>query len=572
MNEDQATALFAPARERPVPPAAFTMDDVFAADDRLRHRRRKVAVVASVAAVVIAVVGAFALSSTGASRSVRPATVPPTPAPSVRVAPWLSGMTLAAVLSRVSVPSGSVEVATDPLAGSPSSADPLAGYPGYVKRSRYWTTTLTPKAAFAAVTAQLPDGTQLTASGKAGFSASYAAPDSVAVDGPHLDLLAVALPSGKTALSASAWEVVKPAKTSADRVQGNVTSVTGTLTDSSSEPVTVSRADAQLLARDINALPVHVDLGHQDCGQVPEELVLMFQTAQRDEFFQSTCGFVKANAVNVKTNQLTASSAFNVDVHRIFASLYQGTAGAATVGLPPSLNTVLDGIQVPPGSTQTGAAAVPGPAGQGSALVVDQITQTRFWRSPLSRDATLAWIKAHLPTSWSGGVVVPQGDQRAVGWVSPVNAYEFGPDLSIFVAPDGSGSAITVRVVEQPRRRKTTAETLTNVTAATLTTVPDGGSAPKRTIQLTPDQVRQLAADVNALQVARLVVSHGCMAGNTSRLLTFTTGSGERRFLADYNCGGVSLVGSKGWTGLEDSKALASDMDAALKADGQTHG
>lgn len=568
MNEDQASALFAPARERPVPPAAFSMADVFAADHRRRQRHGWGAVAGTVAVVVAVVVGSITLSGTVRSGGRQSA---------VTGATTVVALSLDQLMARVRVPADAHPVSSvSALSGLTNI--PYSEQPGYQERHRFWTTRLSAAEALKVMTGDLPQfmaaaGTSTgTNKGLANASASFRAPETATLYGPGLELYAQVLADGSTALSATAWQIPKPAKTSADLVE-QVSSVTATATDAAGKhTATVTGAAAQQLGRELDALWVKLTIGNQECGANPTFVLLAFHTASGIWQFQSGCGGVSPTAG--ASPMLLATPAFNAAVSAAFAGILPTPApsiapqppGAA--GTPPSLSAVLAAIPVPPGSTPVSASA----SGLSEGMTVGSdpktVRQYAYWTSPLSRPATVSWLNQHLPSTWQGGFDITVGSNESDAMLNgAVNPTEDGPNLIVSVVDRPSGSVIRVQAWADPLAAKSSDETLTNVSAVTLTTrdeVAPATQPPLQTVRLNAAQISQLVADLNTLPVhADGTIS--CTEGSPQVIIDFATDRGERRFLYDRNCRVLSLLHTSA-PGLSPSAALYNDVAADLAA------
>ena len=286
MNEDQASALFAPARERPVPPASFAMADVFAADSRLRRRRRATAVLGTVAVAVLAVVGFFALAGTGNPRAVAPQV---TPTPTVQ--------TLASVLDEIVLPPNSTPVAPDPTEKKQS----YGSGPGYQQLDKTWSSVLTPLQVIDAIVAHAPKTLPLKATGggtlggQPFMEAQYDATETQALDGPHVFLNAQAQSSGPAVLSAHLWETIKPGKTAGEVIPPGVTSVDASVTIFGNDkpiPARLTGLAAERLAEDVNDLWVKLTPEAAGCGGSPAsatDFVLTFHSTGPDRTFRTGC-------------------------------------------------------------------------------------------------------------------------------------------------------------------------------------------------------------------------------------------------------------------------------------------
>ena len=549
MNEDQAAALFAPARERPVPPADFAMADVFAQAALARRRRRLAAALTSAVAVLVVVLG-IALLTTGGSHQSAPASHP---------------TDLLSLVRAVPLPADATALTPQPL----PSNDTNEQQPGYVAQQQFWTTAQSPKAALARMTSRAPlgltpDGTSYgTTNGLSDVSAFFTAAETRTVDGPHLSLDAQTQADGRTELVVLAWQVVKPAKTADETVTGTVTSAT---MSSLLGSATVTGTAAQQLATDLNALWVTVAGYPHGCSGDPSQLT--FGTDSSTRTFTVGCGRVLP-VPTTHQPQLETSAALGNDLVRLFP----GLVAAPVASTPPApalsdLARVLDQLPAPDGSTGSTTPPVAALANVvGIANGDDLQTQTRYWTSTMARDATVTWLSQHLPSRWRGSFSLTAGDQRVGVYSGPATPTEYGPNLEITVVATPTGSAYRVDVSEQPLAAKSAAEHLSGVTGVTLLTrdaVAPTDQPPLQSVHLGGVKAQQLADDVNAL-VVRRPGRRGCTAGSLDVLLDFATAAGHTEFLDNQNCGFVTLLRGSG-PGLGTSGPLYDDVTVALKA------
>ncbi len=562
MNEDEASALFAPARERPVPPAAFSMADVFAEDSRVRRRHRVSAVLGTVAVVLAVVIGSVVVSNGGGTNGeAHPsATTPAAPAPS-----------LAELIAGVSLPPDAKPVAS--LGPNNFGNSPYADAAGYQQRVRYWTTKLAPAAALKALRAHLPAGMTYvdeghgTVGGLPFVTGSFRAAETARLYGPRLLLNAQAAANGSTELTTAAWEIVKPAKTAAETVGPGVTSVVGSYDGKQS--VTVDGAAAQQLARDFNALWVNED-PPSSCPPSANRVTLTFRGPGKTQTFDEACGLISSATGGPPL--LKSSPAFEADLRTYFADILPTPVPSsppvqiAPTPTPPSLAAVLNQFPVPPGSSRISADA----SGLSQGMTVGNdpsiIRRYAYWTSPLPRPATVRWLEQHLPSTWRPSFDITVGDNESDAMLNgPVNPTEDGPNLVVSVIDRPTGSYIRVQAWADPLVPKSPTETLTGVSAVTLTTrdeVAPANLPPLQTVKLTSAQIQQLVTDLNAMPV-HPGGSISCTAGTPEVILDFITKAGERRFLYDRNCRSVTLLHSS-VPGLAPSPAFYRDVAADL--------
>jgi hypothetical protein len=576
MNEDQALELFAPARERDMPPARFSLAEVYEADARIRRRHRRAAVVATVAAVVVAIVAASAFSGTPSRRSLQPtATASPT------------GADLLSLLDRIVLPADAVQVESNPLQADSLQQSPYASLAGYVERSRYWTSTLSPKAALAAVTARPPAGTSIsttesgTYQGRPELGVTYDKPETSGLDGPHLSLRAETMPSGGTAITADAWEIVKPAKVVADLVRGTVTSVTvgyWAFRGANTRPFLqreVSGRQADQLAADINALWVRGVPPHE-CGPSPVTISLTFQTSVATQSFSSVCGTVAPDGVEGPA--LKTSTALSKHLDADFGSLMPTPKpSTSSEGLPatsaaaaPSLVRLLDRIPVPGNARQVSSPADGEPADAAGYSGQPGYEQAaRYWTTSLTPAAAIAAMTARSPAGMTGGVMPPmpnkgrpdaQADYKAADSSSLV-----GPRLHLYAIalPDG-GTAISALAWDIQNSAKPAADLVAGTVVSVTGRYSYGNGGPQ-TGTLTGAPARQLGADFNALLVNTAPAGQGCARPAASLTLTFHTTHGDKAVKA--TCGGVTVLpSSRAAPDLETSNAFNLDVNQAFVA------
>ena len=299
------------------------------------------------------------------------------------------------------------------MPGEPGYSD----QPGYHSVVRYWTTSLAPDKAIAAMAVHPYPG--LTGGyepeptkGVADAQANYSAKPNDGVIGPRLQLYAISLPDGRTAVHAFAWEVDNSAKPDADRITGTVTSVTGA---TSSGSTTIKGDTAQQLVRDFNALLITAHPNH--CGPNVFSVVLTFHTRTGDVLATDACGDVTLNGGRVV---LEASDAFNLDINTDFVSLLP-TPLPSSAPLPtsqvtpaPSAAPTKNTDQVITDSPTSVTLEAVLPAGKGLQRWTDQtFVATGAWRRRLcttSRShrwsaAAPSWLPSAGPVGdASGGV------------------------------------------------------------------------------------------------------------------------------------------------------------------------
>ena len=230
------------------------------------------------------------------------------------------------------------------------------------------------------------------------------------------------------------------------------------------------------------------------------------------------------------------------------------------------LAAALDRIPLPSGSVRLAKPAVSKQYGMSPSNSPAKVTRTGYWRSPLTRLATIAWMASHLAPMWTGGTEGTIGSTTTAAEYDqpPGNTLE-GPNFTVSVADLAGGSSVMVSAWVIPLPAKSAAEILTGVIGATVRTkdpVSPMGVRPLRRVTVAPDQVQQLAAAVNALGVDD-GSPRSCTDGTPEVVLDFTTVSGARRWIVDEDCGTVSLEPAVGPT-LDPSNALGKVVAAAL--------
>ena len=157
------------------------------------------------------------------------------------------------------------------------------------------------------------------------------------------------------------------------------------------------------------------------------------------------------------------------------------------------------------------------------------------WSSPISMNATVAWITAHMAPTWAPGDLNKYNLGRSQEWDGPANASTDGPNLTITVTARGKGAVVEVATWTMPLGDKSARETLTGVTGATAQVTNDNGSfVSPFSVTLSLAQAERFARDINALAVDH-PVPRGGLAGTPNVTLTFQTTQGQRPFLAMRN-------------------------------------
>ena len=177
--------------------------------------------------------------------------------------------------------------------------------------------------------------------------ASYRATDTAARIGPRVELYAVALPDGRTAVSALAWQIDESAKPAADRVTGTVGSVTGTYSDPAGTPQTgtVAGSRAQQLAADFNDLLMSSPTEAAQCPSSAPLLTLVFHTSNGEKSVRDACGYLTLSPPEAAP--LEATDAFDLDVNRDFQSLMpEPLASSAPLPTVAASATLVVGIDV----------------------------------------------------------------------------------------------------------------------------------------------------------------------------------------------------------------------------------
>jgi hypothetical protein len=226
----------------------------------------------------------------------------------------------------------------------------------------------------------------------------------------------------------------------------------------------------------------------------------------------------------------------------------------------PSTPSAFTAVSLPQGSVRLATGAHDSP------LPLDHPDGSRVsyqdWSSPLSMNATMTWITAHMPPSWSPGGLDKYNLGRLEEWDAPANPTEDGPNLTVTVTAKGKASLVEVAAWSMPFSGKSANETLRGVTGATARVTNDNGSFVKPfTMTLSGDQAQRFAADINALAVDHPVSRSG-LAGFPDVTLTFQTPRGEQSFLASRNGYLVQSLG--GGRDLIMSAALWHELDSDI--------
>jgi hypothetical protein len=574
MNEDQASALFAPARERPVPPAAFTMADVFAADARLRRRRRTTAVVGTVAAAVLAVVGFFALSGTGTPRAVTPEVTP---------SPTQTTQSLASLVDQIQVPPNSTLVRMDPTGTNTR----YGTGPGFQQVDRYWTSQHTPLEVITSVVNQAPASLPLkpagggTVGGRIYDDVQFDAPETQALDGPHVFVDARELGSGLTALSIHGWETVKPAKTADELLSGPVISAEAGIGFNEALQVdSVTGLAAQRLADDLNAL--WVKLTHESsCGAPAPQFAktldsITFDTASGSRSFDFSCDSVSPSPQANGDPVLWLSRAFVYDLQADFGKDLsvplqnldwlegpQPTPAAA----PANLAAIIDHLTPPAGAKQIDP---PPDLEDGQPGYADQPgyeQATSAWTTTLDPDAAIAALAANPPPGMTGGVQVPGGPggkgpaETDASYKTPETVTTIGPRLELSAIEKTPGiTTIEALAWQIDKTAKPVRDTVTGKVTAVWGSWSVGAN---NAMEVTGPTAQRLADDVNALLVNHSPLPHGCGPSTAALTLTFQTSTGEHTF-AD-SCGLVRVLPSTtGLPELQTSDALNLDVNTAF--------
>jgi hypothetical protein len=184
------------------------------------------------------------------------------------------------------------------------------------------------------------------------------------------------------------------------------------------------------------------------------------------------------------------------------------------------------------------------------------------WSSPISMNATVAWITAHMAPTWLPGDLNKYNLGRDQEWDGPANPKADGTHLTVTVTAKGNGAIVEVAAWSMPLGGKPAKETLSGVTGATAHVTNDNGSYIKPfSITLTTAQAQRFAGEINALAVEHPVASTGT-AGVPDVTLTFETDHGPRAFLAARNDDDVQSLG--GGPGLIMSGSLEHELNVDI--------
>ena len=232
------------------------------------------------------------------------------------------------------------------------------------------------------------------------------------------------------------------------------------------------------------------------------------------------------------------------------------------------LQATLNQTPLPPGSVRLQAAVEPSQPGISVANAPSKVTAVGYWRSPLSRLDTMTWLAAHLPPTWTGGGMGTMGGTTSTAEYDRKSSDGLeGPNLTFSVADLPSGSSIIVTAWEIPLKAKSAEESLTSVTAATVSTKDELAPMdvlPLRHITLDAVQAQRLASKINALGVDD-GSAHGCTAGTPDVVMDFTTEAGNRKFLYSRDCHSLEPVGDPKGPVLSTDGPLYREVDALLK-------
>ena len=220
------------------------------------------------------------------------------------------------------------------------------------------------------------------------------------------------------------------------------------------------------------------------------------------------------------------------------------SAAAASAGQPADLVETLAQLPLPTGSVRLTKAGIANQATVGVSNAATKKSVVGYWRSPLSRDATLTWLAQHLAPTWKGGGLGSSNDVQMVEYDRQPTPSLEGPNLTISVAPDGTGASVIVTAWEIPVAAKSNYETLAGVTGATVSTKDEVAPLtvpPLQSVTLDAAQAEKLAAAFNALPVDD-GSPHGCTAGTPDVVLDFSTTAGHRTFLYSRDCHDVTTI------------------------------
>lgn len=547
MNEDEALELFAPARERVMPAATFSMTEVYAADARRRRRRRSAAVAATVA-VVIVIVAAFAVSGPGGGRALRPVTTPSTAPPS-----------LAALLDQLQLPADARP--------TPEPADlhsPYEGQSGSQQQVRSWTTSLAPAAALAAMTGHPLAGVASQNSGQgtkgdlAYVTATWTTPETATVYGPEVDVEALQRTGGGSTISALAWQLNKPAKSADDLVAGRVDSVVGTVADvggAHARRATVSGDQARRLAADINALWVDVAPPSAGCGAGPYAtgLELDFHSSTGDSSFSDVCGVVAPVRNKAGVPGLEPSAALERDLATAFAfaALLPAStpSGPTSPAGPDDLVSLLDQVPVPSDAQRVSSTADDQLAtAYGYSDQPGYEQAKRYWRTGSTPADAIAAMTARPPAGMTGGVEVRGPNKGPADAEASYRAADtadlIGPRLDLYaIALPAGGSAISALAWDIRTASKPAADRVTG-TVSSVTATYDEGTASPRTTTVAGTKAGRLADAFNGLLVNASHAVPACAQAAATLTLTFHTSTGDR--MVSDSCGFVTVLPASG--------------------------
>lgn len=539
MNEQDARALFAPARARGLPAPSISMTQVYEAQARQRRRRRRSAIVACLTLVLATGVGAALLSAS----PTRPEPVG-SPVKAAALPPTLDG-----ALDELVLPPGSTQVSPMPTA-TPLVMEAGGNGPSTVHRSRYWTSPLSRAATIAWLQGHTPVewsfGTTATIGGDT-TAGSWELPVNPGEDGPHLSVSVQDLPSGSAVL-VDAYETPRPAKAATETVV-DVDSVT--VTRGGGHPaVTVGGDDAHRLAADLDALVTNsgsegISDGISCADSTPT--TLSFASAADVRTFVVDCDEVSPAGPG-QAPGLDASDALLTDVASVLAG--KSTAPYA----------VLAQLTPPPGAPRLAAAPdqeLADPSAYASVPGYQQ--QQWFWRSTQSPADALAAMTAHPPAGLiADGSGTGTDSGRAMvsaSYTGADTAASYGPNLTLIAEalPDGS-TGVTAQAWEIVKPAKPATFTVVGpVSAVTATRAGD-----PQQVTVTGDQATQLTTDFDALGV-NAIPPHECGASPLELTITFVTAAGSQTYVS--GCGTVQLSPQTGSLMLATSTTFGDDVD-----------
>ena len=233
------------------------------------------------------------------------------------------------------------------------------------------------------------------------------------------------------------------------------------------------------------------------------------------------------------------------------------SAGSSAPAAAPSLTSAFTVVSLPQGTVRLtpGAHASPLPIGHAGGSRVSY----EDWSSPISMNATMAWITEHMPTGWLPGDLDKYNLGRLQEWDGPAGPATDGPNLTVTVTAAGKGAVVEIAAWTMPFGAKSAKETVSAVTAATAHVSNDNGSSVTPfTVALTLAQAQRFAAEINALAVEHPEPWTG-FAGMPNVTLTFQTPAGARSFLARRNDYDVQSLG--GGPDLIMSGSLQHELD-----------